>query len=312
MKKKKGFIATSLIYSFFLVFLAIIAALISNYIANKTILLRYNEDALGELNTKKYSVSFYVYGAETNSPTQKGRTLTNLIRNGNFVDSQWWKSEGDIDFTTTSYSKNTALLSSLGGNSYIYQEIDVRLVENQKYYFKIDYSQTNSIPIQAFVEPNISLVTQNTNGLWDTASGVFYAEETTSDKPFVIGYSDIGFSNTYFTNATLINLTEHFGAGNEPTARWLDENIGFFDGTINYLKEDNLDGNSEVELTMASQSDYNKMALVCNGQNDKWFGTDANIEQEYDFSGERPMATLKIKNISDDIVCTVRWSYEEE
>lgn len=312
MKKKKGFIATSLIYSFFLVFLAIIAALISNYIANKTILLRYNEEALQELNTKKYSVTFFVYGAESNTTSQKGRTLTNLIHNGNFIDSEWWKTEGTIDFNPTSFSRNTARLSNVGAESYIYQEVDVRLVQNQKYYFKIDYSQNDSKPIRVFVDPNVSLITQNTNGLWASKSGVFYAEESTSDKPFVIGYSDIGYSNVYFTDAMLINLTEHFGAGNEPTASWLDENIGFFDGTINYLKEDSLEGNSEIELQMVSRSDYNKMVFVCNGQNDKWFGTDTNIESTLDFSDVRPVATLKVKNISDNIMCTVRWSNEEE
>ena len=38
MKSESGFIATSLIYTFFLAFIAILTALLSNYIANKTIL----------------------------------------------------------------------------------------------------------------------------------------------------------------------------------------------------------------------------------------------------------------------------------
>lgn len=69
--KKEGFIATSLIYSFFLVFLAIIAALLSNYIANKTILDRYNDDAAESLNRNPFVVVFLTYNAEIRSNNGK-------------------------------------------------------------------------------------------------------------------------------------------------------------------------------------------------------------------------------------------------
>lgn len=66
---KNGFIATSLIYSFFIVFLAIIAALLSNYIANKTILERYNGEALDNLNSEPFYVKFISYNVEVHSET---------------------------------------------------------------------------------------------------------------------------------------------------------------------------------------------------------------------------------------------------
>ncbi len=69
--KKSGFIATSLIYSFFLVFLAIIAALLSNYIANKTILERYNAELIDNLNREPFYVKFISYNVETHSETGK-------------------------------------------------------------------------------------------------------------------------------------------------------------------------------------------------------------------------------------------------
>ena len=81
---RKGFIATSLIYSFFLVFIAIIAALLNNFIANKNILTRYNEDAQESLNNNKYTVKVVTSGAETNTTTQRGQTLYNLVRDGRF------------------------------------------------------------------------------------------------------------------------------------------------------------------------------------------------------------------------------------
>ena len=304
--KKDGFIATSLIYSFFLVFIAIIAALLSNYIANKTILLRYNEEALSELNTKKYSVSFVIYGAEGNTLSQKSQAFTNLVQNGSFNSTEWWNTQGTLNFSSTSFSRNTSQLTNAASSSYIYQ--NVHLVRNQKYYFSIDYSQTETAPIQVYVEPMVSLITKNTDGTWDHTSTVFYAEESTDSKPFVIGYSATGYNKAYFTNATLINLTEHFGIGNEPTARWMDENIEFFDGTINYLREANLDGGSNLELTMKSQKDLSNMTSVCRGVNDEWYATNENVEETVDVSGERPTAKFNIKNITDDIKCIVRWS----
>ena len=54
--KKNGFIATSLIYSFFLVFIAIIATLLNSYIASKTILDRYNEEITNDLNGTTFSL----------------------------------------------------------------------------------------------------------------------------------------------------------------------------------------------------------------------------------------------------------------
>ena len=56
MKNNSGFIATSLIYTFFLAFIAILTALLGAYIANKTILERYNNDVLDRriMNGKWY------------------------------------------------------------------------------------------------------------------------------------------------------------------------------------------------------------------------------------------------------------------
>lgn len=306
MEKKKGFIATSLIYSFFLVFIAILVAILNNYIANKIILLRYNEDALHALNTKVYSVSFIVYGAEAKTSTQISQAFSNLVQNGDFRDTTDWQKEGTLDFTATSFTKNTAQLSSVAANSYIYQSVPV--TQDEKYYFSIEYSQSDSKPRQVFVDPEVSLTTQDSLGVWNRKSSTFYAKETRTDMPFVVGLNDQGYENTYFTNAMLINLTAHFGYGNEPSARWIDENLEFFNGTINYLKENEIKGNNELELTMRPQSDYASVSYECRGVNDLWYSTYENIESVVDTSGERTMSTLKIKNITDDIRCVVRWS----
>ena len=41
---------------------------------------------------------------------------------------------------------------------------------------------------------------------------------------------------SYYDGFLCINLTETFGAGNEPTKEWCDKNISYFDGTTKIYK----------------------------------------------------------------------------
>ena len=110
MKKNKGFIATSLIYSFFLVFIAVMAALLRIYLSNKTILERFNSDATQELNTSVYKVDIISKGSENFSiqinenneekVLTQGQTLTNLIYDGQFSNkNERWEDHGTITST---------------------------------------------------------------------------------------------------------------------------------------------------------------------------------------------------------------------
>ena len=50
MKKKNGFISTSIIYSFFLIFVTLFLGLILNYTHNRLLINRLNESALNDIN----------------------------------------------------------------------------------------------------------------------------------------------------------------------------------------------------------------------------------------------------------------------
>ena len=50
--KKNGFIATSLIYSFFLAFVALVSVILTTYSYYRTILNTLNKDILSGLNTE--------------------------------------------------------------------------------------------------------------------------------------------------------------------------------------------------------------------------------------------------------------------
>ncbi len=58
MKKKNGFIATSLIYSFFLVFITLFFTIIADYLQNKVYLNRLEEELKETINNSKYITDF--------------------------------------------------------------------------------------------------------------------------------------------------------------------------------------------------------------------------------------------------------------
>jgi len=75
--KKNGFIATSLIYSFFLVFISVITALAGNYIASKNILHRFNDEIVAGMNDT--STIFITDGNGTiTGLTNYGKTLSQI------------------------------------------------------------------------------------------------------------------------------------------------------------------------------------------------------------------------------------------
>lgn len=60
MKKKNGFIATSLIYSFFLVFITLFLTIIADYLQNKVLLNTIESDIKEDLNGTKNIVDFNI------------------------------------------------------------------------------------------------------------------------------------------------------------------------------------------------------------------------------------------------------------
>ena len=57
----KGYIATSLIYTFLIVVTIIMGAMSSNYIYNRTMLSNFNKKVMNELNSQSKSITIYSY-----------------------------------------------------------------------------------------------------------------------------------------------------------------------------------------------------------------------------------------------------------
>ncbi len=306
--KKNGFIATSLIYSFFLVFIAIIATLLNNYIANKTILDRYNENAQENLNNDTFSVRFLVSGAEVGSSNNYSLRLTNLLFDAELstigtADSPWTKVG---TFQTSFFSSTPKYLnvSSASANSYISTNIPTS--ENHKYYMGIKNRQIVDTPVEVSFITGCSISTTKTDSNWRYYSNICVPEVVDPAAKFIIGKSTYNYTNIAFREAMLLDLTASYGTGNEPNIEWLDENLEFFTGTMNYLVEQDIERGSSLKVSIIGGERLSiNPTISCIGKNSNWVSNNATLK--HDISTGKSESSLELKEISDDIVCTVRW-----
>ena len=94
MKKKNGFISTSIIYSFFLIFVTLFLGLILNYTHNRILLNRVNEAAINDINKIKNArisnlnvgdyVLFELKEEEQDKMNQTSYILANIYEDGTY------------------------------------------------------------------------------------------------------------------------------------------------------------------------------------------------------------------------------------
>lgn len=304
MKKKNGFIATSLIYSFFLVFIAIMAALLNNFISNKTILERFNDDVQASLNNDTFNVTIF----SKNSNIHEGFTISNLISDGEFKNFQsHWNKLGNATYNFTSYnSKNALLKKNNSSQSYLYQNISIE--QNNKYYFSINHYQNFTNPVlKTYIDnKDISVDTCNSitnpctyNG-WVKSSKIYNSLKK-ADVNFVVGNSETNYTNnSYFTEALVINITAAFGSGKEPTKEWLDANIDYFEGTMNYINLEKIQNGENVIIKFSPYNEFKNYSIKCSPNIDYKMNKEEIDGREY--------GTLELKSIKNDIICHVDWS----
>ena len=299
MKKNDGFIATSLIYSFFLVFIAIILALINSYIANKTILNQFNEDIMDRLNNENYSIKLYVKNARVFD--QNALDLTNIIQDSNFISMDNWKTEG----TCTINNLEDFLTLTCSADSYIYQ--DIHLEENHKYYFAVEYVQTDENPREIYIENGvdkfedykIKITTHKTEEVSTIEYGAFIATGTDAQK-FILGQSN-NESTLIINRVILIDLTN---ISINPSPEWIYENVSWFSQSVNYVKRENINNESNEEFNITpylSEADIKKQSCINSG------GDDVSEKVVYD----KEKKIIKVNEISGDIECNIEWSIDE-
>lgn len=300
MKNKSGFIATSLIYTFFLAFIAILTALLSNYLANKTILDRYNGDIQNKLNNGNGSVSLYVSYASIDD----GKTITNLVRNGNFSDGlNEWNIQGGGNFLAVNFIKPCIIKNGYSG--YLSQPINV--VPDHKYYLRMEYHQVGNYNGDVFVSSAVDnsdvginkVISSSISGDgWKSISEIVELTGSELLRSMIVGKQSYGSSSTYYTNLLLMDITYAF---NDSVSKdWLDNNIDYFDGTVSFLKKDFAD-DDEITFTLVPYSGYKINTINCDYDNYERTPTTDEVDTKYLF---------KFKNNSHDNRCNITFKHE--
>ena len=269
MKNESGFIATSLIYTFFLAFIAILTALLSNYIANKTILDRYNSDTQSKLNGGIGKISLYVSYASVDG----GKTITNLVRNGNFssVDGSNnltdWSVQGGGNFQAADFGKRCVIKTGSSGN--LSQPISVD--STHKYYIRMEYYQPSiGYTSDVFVSNTVSgdvidrdrIISSSNSSEWVSTSKLVSLSGAETLSYMIVGKQSTYNSNrTYYTNIFLMDVT--YAYNDIVSLEWLDNNIDYFDGTVSFISKDFVD-DDEVSFTVVPYAGYVLDKVSCN------------------------------------------------
>ena len=269
MKNESGFIATSLIYTFFLAFIAILTALLSNYIANKTILDRYNSDTQSKLNGGIGKISLYVSYASVDG----GKTITNLVRNGNFssVDGSNnladWSVQGGGNFQAADFGKRCVIKTGSSGN--LSQPISVD--STHKYYIRMEYYQPSiGYTSDVFVSNTVSgdvidrdrIISSSNNDGWKSVSKIVDLTGSETLSYMIVGkQSTYNTNRTYYTNIFLMDVT--YAYRDAVSLEWLDKNIDYFDGTVSFITKDFID-DDEISFTIVPYAGYELDEVSCN------------------------------------------------
>lgn len=269
MKNESGFIATSLIYTFFLAFIAILTALLSNYIANKTILDRYNSDTLSKINGGIGKISLYVSYASVDG----GKTITNLVRNGNFSSVDGgnnltdWSVQGGGNFQAADFGKRCVIKTGSSGN--LSQPISVD--STHKYYIRMEYYQPSiGYTSDVFVSNTVSgdvidrdrIISSSNSSEWVSTSKLVSLSGAETLSYMIVGkQSTYNTNRTYYTNIFLMDVT--YAYRDAVSLEWLDKNIDYFDGTVSFISKDFVD-DDEVSFTVVPYAGYVLDKVSCN------------------------------------------------
>ena len=143
-----------------------------------------------------------------------------ICRNGNFVDSSYWDNDGS---TINSVSNNILKFTAYEQWGRI-QQYQLHVEQGHKYLVKANIRQqvsgiSNSIYIGLRVTANIPLAYSEESKDWQILAGITDPVAETIDNAFLyLGDSRTsGWKEIEVKNIIIIDLTEMYGAGNEPT-----------------------------------------------------------------------------------------------
>lgn len=205
--------------------------------------------------TINYEVVFY---SET-ATFENNKVITNLIQNGSFENeyNDWTYANSKYNINKIVSSKSVSGSKSLYINDtktndgfwlrqkflqnyklgdILYQGTFAHILNNSNNALQVILGYGNIDMSQSFDGIVASMYYPNSSTNFKKLS-LYYQVNT--EKPIIlqIGSSISGLSEVYYDGIYVINLTDTFGRGNEPTREWLDQYIPYFETTANILVE---------------------------------------------------------------------------
>lgn len=267
---------------------------------------RFNLEAARNLNTHKYTVAIYA----KNSNIIDGMTLTNLVSNGTFTSSAYWQTSGSASFSyANNRSGNYSVYKANKGyiESYLYQ--DLHFQQNSKYYYSIEHSSASNSSFLTYIgsTSNGSLNTAGSNDAWTKTSGIYETRTSPLDQRLYVGRNSNGGS-VFLTHAMVVNLTSSFGRGYEPDKKWMDDNLEYFDGTISYIRHEQIESGESLTVKFNPYAGFKISSRDIKCINPKTGGSITPMPSiTPKTEAGRTIQELKISSVSSDIKCKIDW-----
>lgn len=225
MARKNGFMATSLLYSFLILFIALMLGIIANYVHNRILLRTLNNDVKDNLG-KDFVMKYQ---------------LQNQFVNSDFMSTTDWRTNGNVT-VDQSYGYRSPSSIKLAPGASIKKIIHMTL--NHIYYFRVKVSTQNAGNSTGRIEITelASAGSMHYLAIPNKWTAKNFSNWTTMSY---LGSSNIDFGSYYYSiynnygsvplwvdQILMVDLTETFGAGKEPAKEWCDRNIPYFEGTV--------------------------------------------------------------------------------
>lgn len=160
--------------------------------------------------------------------------VTNLIPNGNFTDTTGWYTNNANVFATN----NVLSLIATAQGGYTQISLSANLVVDHKYYTRclinnpLSGNYLTTITITQALPPYKSLFSQGLKGTGDFALFNKIATCTNTEQSYTLRIKDNRESDwdaIQIKKIIVMDLTETFGAGNEPSEAEMEELLSYFD-----------------------------------------------------------------------------------
>ena len=251
-----------------------------------------------------YNGNFKIY---TRQMLGNEYTITNMIKNGDFEkDAANWELSGASITSDEKYSGGKSLMLSPNTTAMSTQTLSSTApVLNHKYYGSIMYKTVsgltaadnrfewyntdNSDALMVFANK------KDTQGKWERLSGIGQITSTSYlDKSwYVRNFMVNATTNSYVDEVMIVDLTETFGAGNEPTKEWCDENINYFEGTTIIKVEPK---GTDTLIALTDNKDNSGLYRITHQKDSTLqIGNDKNIT-EYRYRGASPKNYVTFNN----------------